>query len=237
MVTPNTNRSSEPWRKRLYLPSYQVGEAARYAGVSPRTVADWHLAGERQTAPLSRRDSRTALSYLQLIEVAVVAAFRKEGVTLKRIRQARAYVAKELGSEFPFCEYRFKTDGKRLWIDYEEIEGEKGKDKLLGADQVGQLAWSRIIGRLKQFEYEDGGFAIRWRVAGASSPVIIDPRLSFGAPTVNGTPTWVIRGRWVAGESPSEIASDFALRTLDVREALKFEGIVPDPKRKKQWIH
>jgi hypothetical protein len=150
MATVTEHHSTEAWRKRLRLPNYQIGEAARYAGISSQTVASWHKIG----STLSSKESRSALSYLQLIEVAVVAAFRKAGVPLRRIRDARTYVSKELKSKFPFADYRFKTNGKRLWIDYAEIEGEKGKGKLLGVDRSGQLAWGEILGRLKEFEYE-----------------------------------------------------------------------------------
>jgi hypothetical protein len=82
-------------------------------------------------------------------------------------------------------------------MDYEELEGEKGRGTLVKASQAGQLAWKDIIRRLKEFEYEHEGVAIRWHVAGTSSPIIIDPRISFGAPTVGGTPTWIIKGRCV----------------------------------------
>jgi uncharacterized protein (DUF433 family) len=96
---------------------------------------------------------------------------------------------------------------------------------LVKASQAGQLAWKDIIGRLKEFEYEHEGVVIRWHVAGASSPIIIDPRISFGAPTVGGIPTWIIKGRWNAGESDTDIAEDFGLEKEQVRKALDFEGV------------
>src|SRR6266567_3382695 len=99
--------SQDAWRRRLYLPNYQVQEAARYAKIAPQTVVQWQKgAAGPAVAP---RETREALSYMQLIEVAVVAALRKEGVSLKRIRDTREYVARTLKSEFPFAEYRFKT--------------------------------------------------------------------------------------------------------------------------------
>lgn len=223
MTSLVSERVSEPWRRRLYLPNYQIREAARYAQISPQTVAAWHRI-ERST--LSRKVQRAALSYMQLIEVAVVAAFRKAGISLKRIRDAREYIQKQLETEYPFAQYRFKTEGKHLLVDYQQIEGEKGRDKHLVADEQGQLEWNEIIGPLlKEFEYEHDGVVIRWHVAGASSPIIIDPRLSFGAPTVKGTPTWVIAGRWNAGESISDIAKDFGLDRGAVQRALDFEGL------------
>ena len=88
-----SQRVDEPWRRRLYLPAYQIGEAAKYAQVSPQTVVAWHRI---QAALLNEREKRAALNYMQLIEVAVVAAFRKAGVPMPRIRAAREYAAKVL---------------------------------------------------------------------------------------------------------------------------------------------
>ncbi len=235
MATLVSENRAEPWRRRLTLPAYQIGEAARYAQISPQTVAAWHKI-EKPT--LSTKDERAALSYMQLIEVAVVAAFRKARISLQRIRNARDYVSTQLHKEFPFAEYRFKTEGKHLLIDYQQVEGRRGKGKHLVADQAGQLEWEDIIGPLlKEFEYEDDGIVISWRVAGPSSPVIIDPRISFGTPTIRGTPTWVIKGRWNAGESDSDIAEDFGIGKDDVREALKFEGILNGGTSPSRIIH
>ncbi|MGA7455028.1 MAG: DUF433 domain-containing protein [Rhodoplanes sp.] len=228
MATLVSERLDAPWRRRLFLPSYQIAEAAAYAQISPQTVAAWH---KIETDLLAQREKRAALSYMQLIEVAVVAAFRRVGVPLKRIRAAREYAARTLKSEFPFAEYKFKEEGKHLWLDSEQIDVEPGT--VLSADQGGQLAWESVIGRLREFEYEKDGIVLRWHVAGTSKPIIIDPRISFGAPTVRGTPTWVIRGRWDAGESDSDIADDFGLKKEEVREALKFEGVVPGRRGKR----
>jgi uncharacterized protein (DUF433 family) len=227
----------EPWRRRLYIPNYQVGEAARYAAISPQTVAAWHRI-EGNKVLLSQKEQRAALSYLQLIEVAVVAAFRKAGVKLPEIRAARDYVQITLKSEYPFAQYRFKTEGKSLWLDYQQVEGETGRGKLLKANQAGQLAWEDIIGRLQEFEYERKGVVVRWHVTGPGSPIVLDPRIAFGAPAIEGTQTWVLKGRWQAGESLDEIADDFGLKEAEVRAALEFEGVNPDvPPVGKKWIN
>jgi hypothetical protein len=159
---------------------------------------------------------------MQLIELAVVAAFRKAGVTLKGIRASRDYVSKEFKSEFPFAEYRFKSDGKRLLMDYQQVAGEKGRGTLLRPDQEGQLAWEEIIGRLEEFEYERRGIVVRWRVAGPDSPIVIDPRIAFGAPSVRGTPSSILTGvlesvsrkRWSEQSRPSKSNISTAVRTV-----------------------
>lgn len=228
MVTLVSERLDEPWRRRMFLPSYQVGEVAEYAQISTQTVVAWH---KIEAALFPKRADGAALSYMQLIEVAVVAAFRKAGVTLPRIRAAREYARRTLKSEYPFAEYRFKQQAKHIYLDSEEL-GDLKPNTVVTADQDGQLAWESVIGRLEEFEYEKEGIVLTWHVAGRKSPIIIDPRFSFGAPTVHGTPTWVILGRWNAGESDSDIAEDFGLKKEEVKEALRFEKVAPGGRSK-----
>lgn len=234
MALSEKNSPIEEWRRRLYIPYYRIGEAARYAKTSTQTAARWHGGGRSPVLP--PRKDRAELSYMQLIELAVVAAMRSEGVKLKVILAAREYVAATLVCEYPFAEYRFKTDGIEIILNYEQVDPAAGIDKLLYASRQGQLGWKEILdSRLREFEYEDGGIAIRWRVGGDNSDVVIDPRVSFGAPTVSGAATWAIKGRWTAGESVADIADDFDLSTDHVADALTFEGIVPDYGRQNLW--
>lgn len=218
--------NSEFWRARLFVPNYRIQEAARYAEISSQTVSAWHgKPGSNRKPTLSPKEAGAALSYLQLIEVAVVASFRKAGVTLKKIKAAREYLSKQLEAEHPFAQYRFKTDGKELWMDYAQLHAPSDKT-LLVPSMGGQLAWTDIIGRLQEFEYdEDSKLAVQWRVAGAAKSILIDPRVQFGAPAIDGVATWVFKGRWKAGEPVDEIADDFGVPNSAVLEALAFEGI------------
>jgi uncharacterized protein (DUF433 family) len=108
---------------------------------------------------------------------------------------------------------------------------------LIRTGSQGQLAWSIIIGRLRQFEYEGRGIVIRWRVGGEGSPIVIDPRVSYGTPNVRGVPTWIIKGRWDAGEELQEIADDFGLKARAVLDALKFEGVNTSAARPHKWLN
>lgn len=224
--------SSEPWKARLTIPNYRVREAARYARVSAQTVANWQSIRGNKVI-LSRREDRASLSYMQLIELAVVAAFRDSGVTLRRIFEAREFIKNQFESEYPFADYRFKTDGKVLLMDYSQVDKKRGKGKLLEVNKHGQLAWEAILeARLREFDYDKREkLVLRWHVAGPQSPIVIDPRLSFGAPTIKGTPTWAIKGRWTAGEQIDQIADDFGLKEEAVFQALQFEGVNVGPKK------
>ncbi|MCY4528161.1 MAG: hypothetical protein OXD46_03905 [Chloroflexi bacterium] len=168
---------------------------------------------------------RQPLSYLDLIEVAFVATFRGLGVPLQRIRKARAYAAQVLNSEYPFAEYKWFTEGHHAMLDLRELEDDATIDSLVVGDAGGQITWEEIVGeRFAQFDYEQD-LALLWHVRGRNNPVRIDPRISFGAPTVGGIPTWVLGGRWRAGESIPDIQDDLGLSEEEISHGLDFEGI------------
>ncbi|MDA1220369.1 MAG: hypothetical protein O2909_13230 [Chloroflexi bacterium] len=238
MVAIFEERRTQPWYRRLMLPSYRFADAARYAKSNPSTVSSWHYRG---TPILPGHKKGQALNYLELVEVAFVAFFRNQGVPMNRIRQARDFCAQRLNAERPFTEYAFMTEGMHMLLDFEEvfssiseeasfsqlISGQPGlaDERIIAADMHGQLAWRSLMGnKFAEFEYEYE-LAIRWHPAGYGSLVVIDPRYSFGAPMVAGLPTWVIKGRYLAEEDLTEITEDFDVSELAVLDALTFEGV------------
>lgn len=217
-------RLTEPWKRRLYLPAYTAADAARYAHAKPQTVAYWHKGGRLGPA-LPGKQPGVRLSYMQLAEVAFVATFRKLGVSLPRLRRARDYLAQTFKSEFPFAEYRLLTEGQHVLLDLQEVEPDVEIPRLIIADANGQVAWAKMVEqRFMEFDYENE-LAVRWHVAGRQSKIVIDPRISFGAPNISGIATWAIKGRALAGESVPDIGEDFNLEEGEVYEALAFEGI------------
>lgn len=214
-------RKDQPWFRRLYLPAYRMSEAARYSDTKIQTLSSWH---RRADPVLPGREAGRPLSYLELVEAAFVAFFRRMGVKMPRIRAARAFVAQNLGAEFPFTEYQFKTEGSRILMELEQFEP-SGFDHIIVADAWGQLAWADLFEqKFAEFEY-DYELALRWYPAGKDSPVVIDPRIAFGAPMVKGLPTWVLKGRWNAGETLEEIVEDFSIPREAAIQGLEFEGI------------
>ena len=224
-------QTAPAWQRRLYIPCYKAGEAARYARTPVQTVGRWHSRVNRPV--LSDREPRSDLNYLQLIEFSVVAAMRDAGIKLAEVAATREFFQKQHQVEYPFAELRFKTDGKELICDLDQIIGDGGRDKLIHPGKSGQLSWNEIIGRrLKEFEFDDGGLVTKWYVNGLRSSIVLDPRVSFGAPHVNGAAVWAIADRYRAGESVPDIANDLDVTEAGVIEALKFEGIAPDLRRK-----
>lgn len=215
--------SSEQWRQRLVLPAYSVADAARYAVAHPNTVSAWFSSQSRLGPTLGSRQRGQALSYMQLVEVAFVASFRRIGLKMSTIRKTRNFLAESFRSDFPFAHQRLITDGTHIMLDLKDVDPDPNLDLLIMADAAGQGAWPSVISdRFLQFEYQEG-LAIRWWPRGLDFPVVIDPRISFGAPSVQGVPTWVLKGRLTAGETVDQIAEDFELSPELVTQALLFE--------------
>ena len=55
--------------------------------------------------------------------------------------------------------------------------------------------------------------------------MLIDPRIAFGAPTVKGVATWILKGRYQAGECLADMREDFGLTEDELQFGLEFEGI------------
>jgi len=66
---------------------------------------------------------------------------------------------------------------------------------------------------------------VRWWPVGRDTPIVIDPRVSFGRPYVasKGVSTDAIRSRFVARESIDDIVDDFDLTEEEVEAALRFD--------------
>lgn len=213
------------WRRRLTLPTYTSAETARYAKTHAQTVGYWFRGGATVGPTLPRRKPGERLNYLEAVEVAFVAAFRRFGVRLRNLRDAHAYFQAVLKTEYPFAVERFRTEGTHVLKAWDDSQETWDFTKVLVGDEHGQLAWAELLSeKFHEFDYEND-IAVRWHVAGRSSPIQIDPRVSFGAPSVRGIPTWALRGRREAGESKQEIGEVFGLDDAEVHAGLAFEGL------------
>jgi uncharacterized protein (DUF433 family) len=167
------------------------------------------------------------LSYWQLIEVAFVADVRRLGVPLDNLRRAHAYLRQAFAVEFPFAELEVKMDGVSVLVEYIEHEDGRELRRLVAADRGGQFAWPELIqARFEQLDYE-GHRAVRWHPRSRSTPILVDPRIAFGAPIVEraGVAPWVLRERYEAGEALSDLEADFGVTREQLAAALAFEGL------------
>jgi len=213
---------AEKWRAQ---PMYSFGEAARLANVSTSTVRNWFLGNAaRQTPPLfpGGADENLMLSYLQLIETVVAARFRNlDNVRYRNVHAAYRNAREILGIEYPFAHANLEALGGHIIA---LLEGEETGKSLQALDSPTQ--WSLpglVLEVIHQFEYEDE-FASRWFPLGKACPIVIDPRIGSGNPTVEGRGVSVntIFKRWRAGLKIDFIARDLALEADDVETVLQY---------------
>lgn len=231
--------ATEKWIERLTIPAYRVGEAASYAQVSPSTVAAWHRSQVGSSEGLlSEKRSGDGLSFLQLIELAVVSEMRRIGIKMSEIKRARKHFASITGLQYPFAQLKFKTDGADILYEFEHESGKVAIDRLVTANRDGQMIWTEMLkSRLSEFDYGSGGAVIRWRLAGPSKEISIDPKLAFGAPQINGVRTRIVKDQWSSGETIQDIADDLDLTEQQVVEALLFEGAEASEPEIQRWIN
>jgi uncharacterized protein (DUF433 family) len=209
------------------LPMYTTAEAARYVGMSAPTVGRWRAGYTYPTASGARRSKAVTggrasglLSFNELLEVAVVAAARR-AVPMQAIRRAVDAAKIIYKVDRPLILIEFKHDGRHLFT--KELEG--ALPRYVNLSRAGQTAWEHVQDVLADLDYDGGTLARRWWPAGRDTPIVIDPRVSFGRPYIvhRGISTDAIRGRFSAGESIDLIADDLDVTEAEAEAAIRFE--------------
>ena len=125
---------SEPGMIGLGL--YTIPKAARLVGVPSRRVCRWvhgyryrgRGGAEAASEPLWHADSpetdtTVGLSFLDMMEVRMVNAFRGHGVSWTVIRDVARRACELFGGNHPFTMRRFQTDGNRIFGEVAEGGG------------------------------------------------------------------------------------------------------------------
>ena len=218
-------------------PAYSVNEAASYLGMPEATLRSWVLGRTYQTTdgtqffqPLvdvaDKKHRR--LSFYNLVEALTLNAIRRttHRVSMPSIRKALNYVKRRLDEPRPLLTEKFLTDGVDLFLDkYGE---------LVAVSKDGQLAMRAImLDSLEHIRRDNKGMPQKLYLFASPSTettkvaVVIDPRIAFGNPVVDGTgvSTTILAQRYKAGDSIDELAKDFGLTRHAVEEAIRYEVI------------
>ena len=211
-------------------PAYTIAEAAHYLSVPAPTIRYWSVGrGEYEPLIVVPRSSPTLLSFLNLSELHILAAIRREHVvSMPKIRRAIEYLKENVldasDQLHPLISCKLETDGLDLFIEQ--------YGQLISISQGGQTAMRTLISTaLTRIARDPQGIPIklypftRYAVRNAPSMVVIDPALAAGRPVISGTglATQVIAERWKAGESVNRLAYDYGRREAEIEEALRCE--------------
>lgn len=213
---------------------YSVGEAAQLAHVKMATIRRWvrgysyRLDGkERQSPAVWQRqlpdiEGTMALSFLDLMEVRFVNAFRTHNVSWKAIRLAAVRARELFDRSHPFSTKSFKTDGKSIFAEVIEETGERHLLDLV----KNQFAFQKILAPYlyKGLEFDESDQVARWWPLGKRKQVVIDPRRSFGRPIVAsyGVPIAALADAYRVEGSYKFVADWYEVTEKAVREAVEY---------------
>jgi uncharacterized protein (DUF433 family)/transposase-like protein len=209
------------------MPAYSVAEAAHYLGIPTSTVRYWVAGREGLSRPLIVTAAKTpvALSFLNLVELHVLGAIRREHeVSLPKVRIAIEFLKKQYKSKHPLASHELETDGLDLFVAH--------YGQLINISSAGQMAMRQVLETsLKRIERDNSGIPIklypftRNDIRRAPKLVVIDPQMSFGRPVIAGTglATEIIAERYKAGESIDSLAQDYGRKNAEIEEAIRCE--------------
>ena len=224
----------------LDRPVYQVNEAARLLGIPDKTLRRW-LDGDRRfervIEPLIRaqRTGETDVTWGEFVEAGFLCVCRNKRLPIERLRPLIVALREELQTPYPLAQARpLYSDGRQLlWrrqktlgIDRElflVVEGPSEDMYQLVLAPVAKQFFERV-----KFEPPDaeGGVAAKWFPWQEHRRIVLDPRVSFGLPHINGIRTEVIAELRTAGEPVSALEAmfgDYGITQQDIEEAIRFE--------------
>lgn len=230
--------SSHPdWEQQIYnLPTYSIADAARYLHIPVPTLRTWvkgrsypTKTGEKMFHPLIQRPDNQypQLSFTNLVEAHVLRVIRTvHNIPLDQVRLALDYISEQFNTEHPLVLKKFSTDGIDLFI--EQVE------HLINASRSGQLVMKQVLNHLlTRIEWDEKDIAARLfpfiEIDGEDSSnklLTIDPKISFGKPTITGTgvPTKIVTELYDAGDSLEDIAEDYNCTPFQIEKAILFES-------------
>lgn len=221
-------------RNPLDIPAYTPGLASYYLSLPPNTVRYWAFGRPPAYAPVivAADPEAKLVSFRNLVEMHVLSAVRrKHGVSMPRVRAAVDWLRRETDTEHPLSDISLETDGDGLYI--------RTFGALLDASREGQVAIEKVIREhLQRIDRSAQGIPIRLfpfrkvaqrgeQVVVEEGPkvIVIDPRVQFGRPCIEGTgtPTAIVFDRYSAGESPAALARDYDCPRSMIDEAILYE--------------
>lgn len=206
---------------------YRIADVARYAEISPGRARSWFTTrADRKVIPVfvsdfPRMEGGHFVSFLDLIDTAVAGKLREAGVPMRKIRAAYAYLQDKSGLKHPFAHCNIYTDGREIITDAAVGLNDGDLQEIVS----GQGIFREVRKVLKRIEYSTStGMAERWPI---SDDVVIDPKVGFGQPVVEGTgiSTYVIARAYAANENDATlVAGLYGITARKVERAAHFEA-------------
>jgi uncharacterized protein (DUF433 family) len=217
--------------------AYTPTEAGNLLGVSPTTLRRWLFGytyehhGPRTTqkplwqAQYGIDQDEPLLGFRDLIEARVVKGLRSLGIGLPTIRECLVRASEIVRDSHPFSTKKFKTDGKRIFLQITDNLALDEIDPALIDLKSRQRVFQRIVAPSFVDLSFDADVASRWWLLPNKRTIVIDPKRSFGQPIIaeNGLSTARVAQAVRAEGSIEAVSRLFEISSAVIRDALKFE--------------
>lgn len=210
---------------------YSIPEASKLTKVPNTTIYRWIRGYKyrsdntiKKVKPLWTRDipefdGENAISFLDLLEVRFINAFRKAGVSWKFIREAAFKAQEVFHTTHPFTTQRFRTDGRHIFSSFSE-----NNSKLTLDLNNANYAMEKVIEPFfKDIEFESNQ-AARWYPY-KNKKIVIDPERAFGRPILkeSGIATDILYAAFNTEKDEKLVAEWYDIDIASVKSAVDYE--------------
>ena len=229
-----------PPDERFDVPLYSATEVARYLDVPVSTFRTWahgYVRRQQGRKPVVgdpivttlQPDAGVSVPFVGLAEAHALAAIRRAGVPLQRIRPALDVLQRELGIAHALASKALYTDGAEVLYDYAQSHGDSPEARSareLVVVRQGQHVFNDVVDSyLRRVEFLPGDqwaqliHLPRYRHA----DVVVDPRRSFGAPIFanGGVRLETVLAAFKAGADIETLTAEYGVPPDDLLDVLR----------------
>jgi uncharacterized protein (DUF433 family) len=223
---------------RFDTPLYTVAEAARHLAVPTTTFSGWAkgyvrrstartTVGQPLLSLIPTSGAQASVPFIALAEGMVLAAIRRSGVPMQRIRPALLALQDTIGVHHALASKRLYTDGAEVLYDFARHHDDTAAASAseLVVLRSGQRVFTDIVADyLRRIDYAADGYARLLHLPDYQRrQVVVDPERSFGQPMFarGGARVVDVIDRFQAGESLSDLADDFGVPIDELEDAVR----------------
>ncbi len=228
----------EPEDIRFRVPLYTLAEAARALDVPATTFATWARGYDRR--PLGRPSvhgdaivtafrstpGEPSVPFVGLAEGMVLAAVRKAGVPMQRVRPALSTLARKIGISHALASRRLHTDGAEILYDHaDDLPDGEDTVRELVVVRSGQRVFVEVIQEyLRRITYGPDDYASSIRLPSFDrADVVADPTRAFGQPIFRrgAAPVRSVLERFWAGDDIDTLSGEFGVPASEIEDVLR----------------
>ena len=213
----------------LDRPVYGLSDAASLLGLNWSRARAWLDGYERKSVrypPVVRPCStgETVVSWGEFVELGYLREYRRKGVPLQRLRPVIEALREEFQTPYPLATAKPYVGDRELVMKLQEdndlpqqiaIVVRSGQTVMLAREA------ERFFKKVA-FDPSDDGDVCRLHPAGRTTPVVIDPLVRFGRPSVESVAVERLWELHDAGESVDEIAEAYEMGRHLVEAAVTY---------------